>query len=69
MYYHGRAVGREVVEPLGLAGPHVDAAVAHWVAKVVVPIGAVDGVAAVGEVHYPRHVGQVVAGAGHALRL
>ena len=69
VHHHSRAVGCEVVEPLSLAGPHVDAAVAHRVAKVVVPVGAMDGMAPVGEVHHPRHVGQIVSRAGHALRL
>jgi hypothetical protein len=34
----------------------VDATMAHRRAEIVVPVGAVDGMTAVGEVHHVRHV-------------
>src|SRR5689334_22983382 len=55
----GGADGRPVVHPFGGGGRQVDAAVAHRVAEVVVPVGAVDRVARV-EVHGVGHRGQVV---------
>ena len=69
VHHHSCAVGGKVVEPLSLAGPHIDASVAHRIAKIVVPVGAMDGMAPVSEVHHPRHVGQIVSRPGHALRL
>ena len=57
---------RPVIEDLGFAGGHIDTAVAHGSAKVVVPIGAVNGIAAI-ELHDPRHAGQAITGAGHVL--
>ena len=50
---------REVVEPLGIGGGHIDAAVAHGRAEIIVPVSAVKGVAGE-EVAYPGHIGQIV---------
>ena len=59
-----RAHRGPIVEPLSLGCGQVDAAVAHRMAEVRVPVGAVEAVAPV-EVHRVGHVGQVIAGAGH----
>src|SRR5215211_8238314 len=49
----------------------VDAAVAHRHAEVLVPVGAVQGVAAIGEIHHVRYfryvVGLATDDAGHIL--
>lgn len=55
-----------VEEPFGVLDGEVDAAVAHGRAEVVVPVGAVEGVAVV-KVLDPLHVGQAVVGAGGAV--
>src|SRR5680860_172300 len=55
-----RAERGDAVQPLRERDRRVDAAVAHHLAEVVVPVGAVNGVAAIGEVHRPWHIGHVV---------
>ena len=55
-----------VEEPFGIFNRQVDAAVAHGGAEIVVPVGAVDGVAVV-EVLDPGYLWQVVVGAGGAV--
>src|SRR5665811_681810 len=65
-----RAERGDAVQPLRERDRRVDAAVAHHLAEVVVPVGAVNGVAAIGEVHRPRHIGHVVVlAAEHALHV
>jgi len=58
----GVRVGRHrpAEDPLGLLRQQVDAAVAARPAVVVVPVGAVKGDPAAGEVRGPAHAGQVV---------
>ena len=56
----------ESIEPFRLFFPHVDAAARHRLAEIVVPIGAVHGVALV-EVHVESHVGQAVSRTAHGL--
>src|SRR5450759_256086 len=55
------------VEPGCIGDSHVDAAVAHRMAEIVMPVGAMDGVGLV-EIHDPRQVGEVVAGPRNSLR-
>lgn len=58
---------RPVIQPLRVERRCVDAAVAHGMAKVVVPVGAVNAIALI-KVHHVRHIGQIVTGAAHRLR-
>ncbi len=55
-----------VVQPLRIRGRSVHAAMAHGMAKVVMPIRTVNTVAFI-EVHYIGHIGQVIARAAHGL--
>ena len=63
--FHG---GGPAEEPFGFFGAHIDAAVTHGRAPVAMPVGSVQRIALV-EVHDPGHTGQIVAGAGHILRI
>ena len=60
-------MARPLVEPLGVLSPQIDTTMAHWLAEIAVPIGAVKGVGSVEE-HDIGHIGQVIARAGHGLR-
>ena len=65
-YGYGGADGCPGVEPLCVEHSHVDAAVAHRLAKVVVPVGTVNSICAV-KIGYKLHVGQTVTGPAHGL--
>src|SRR6266496_1589508 len=74
MHPQGSAQVRPTVEPLGYRGAQVDAAVAVRAPEVVVPVGAVQGLARVVEVLHPEYVLQIIviarrfAAAFHLLR-
>ena len=56
---------RPAEEPLGLLDAHIDAAVAHRDAEVIVPVGAVEGMAFFGEETAPGYAGQdIIVNAG-----
>src|SRR5690606_35183115 len=62
----GRADGRPVIQPERVGILQVNAAVAHRLAVILVPVGAVERVALI-EILHPLYAGKIVAGAGHAL--
>ena len=66
MYVNQGAHISPVVQPLRIGGGRVDAAMAHRVAEIVVPVGAVNAIALI-EIHHVRYIGQIVAGAAHRL--
>ena len=55
------------VQPCRIGCRRVDAAVAHRVPEVVVPVRAVNSIAFI-EVHHVGHIGQIITGAAHRLR-
>ena len=57
---------RPIIQPTCFACFHIDTAVAHWIAKIVVPIGAVDTIAAV-KIHHIRHIREIVARTSHVI--
>jgi hypothetical protein len=58
---------RPVKQPLGLRHAQIHAAMAPCPAKIVVPVGPVDGIGAV-EVHHVWHVGLLIIRPAHGLR-
>ena len=72
MYLHQRAIAaigvlanlmlgkRPAEQPFGFLGAHVDTAVAHGRAEVLVPVGAVEGMSLGGEETGPGDAGQLV---------
>ena len=68
MNLNDSAVIRPLVHPQRVGVGHVDAAVAHRPAEVVVPVRAMQRVALI-EVLHPLHAGQIVARAAHRLRV
>src|SRR5215204_5246521 len=68
---HHHPQRRPRVHPVGDVHRQIDAAVTHRRAKVVVPVGAMQRMAAVGEIHHIRHfryiVGLAADDAGHVL--
>lgn len=52
---------RPAEQPLGFLRAHVDAAMAHRHAKVIVPVCAVQGMAHIGEEAGPRDAGEHVS--------
>lgn len=59
MCYHFGVDGGPTEEPSGVSGRHINTAVAHRRTEITVPIGAVDGVAAV-KIHHVWYVGEIV---------
>ena len=51
---------RPAEHPGGDVERQIDAAVAHGCPEVIVPIGAVQGVTAIGEIEHPGDIGHVV---------
>jgi hypothetical protein len=58
--HNERSMGSPVVQPGRVGTSQIDASVAHRAPEVVVPVGAMDGVAPV-EVHCVGDTGQIVA--------
>ena len=54
----------EVIKPLGFAGAHIDAAMAHRRPKIIMPISAVYAIIAV-KIHRIRNISEVIAGTRH----
>lgn len=61
---HWCANAGELVEPSRVGCRDVDAAMTHRLAKVVMPVSAMNGISAI-EVHGPRYVGKIIPWAGH----
>ncbi len=59
-----RSDGSKLKQPLGVFRAQIDAAVAHWRAKIIMPVCAVQPVAVV-EIHGIGHIGQVIPRPGH----
>ena len=60
------AEAAKFVEPFGIGIGHIDAAVAHRLPEVVVPVGAMERISLI-EKHDPFDVIQIVIGSGHPL--
>ena len=63
----GQRGGRPVKQPLGVGGSEVDAPVAPGPAKIIVPVGSVDGVCSV-KVHDVRYARLFIVWTNHGLR-
>ncbi len=61
---HRRADRRHIINPLGIFSTEIDASMTHRGAKVVVPIGSVDSIAAK-KIHHVRHTRQIIPRSCH----